>query len=212
MPIAVVTMPRSRWSRCADPSGHDRAVRATVSRVTVVEYDPQWPQVFESLRALVWPAVEDIATSIEHVGSTAVQGLAAKPVIDLDVVVPEHRIALGIARLTALGYRHRGDLGVPQREAFWIPSGSPPHHLYLCSSASTALANHLAVRDGLRANRNLAQAYGDLKKRLAAEFAEDIDGYVDGKTMFLAEILRQAGLSEEQVTGIEQVNRRPKAG
>jgi GrpB-like predicted nucleotidyltransferase (UPF0157 family) len=76
--------------------------------IVVVDYDPEWPRIFEILRAAIWRAVADIAISIEHVGSTAVPGLSAKPVIDIDVVVPEREISTGITRLTTLGYLHQG--------------------------------------------------------------------------------------------------------
>lgn len=129
-----------------------------MNEVVVVDYDPDWPSLFETLRASIWRTVADIVLSIEHVGSTAVPGLAAKPVIDIDVVVPEGAVAVGIDRLQALGYEHRGDLGVPQREAFRSPDGSPRHHLYLCPSTSLALANHLAIRDYFRARPAAAAA------------------------------------------------------
>ena len=100
-------------------------------------------------------------------------------------------------------------MGVPQREAFRRPPGSPRHHLYLCPSTSPALANHLAIRDHLRANPSEAQAYGDLKKRLAIDFANDIDGYVEAKTTFLVAILRKVGFPTEALAEIERINRRP---
>jgi GrpB-like predicted nucleotidyltransferase (UPF0157 family) len=178
--------------------------------VVVQEYDPDWPRQFERLRAAIWPAVADIAASIEHVGSTSVPGLAAKPVIDMDVVVPPDRIATGIERLTSIGYEHRGDLGIPGREAFrpFDHSAPPKHHLYMCSSDSPALANHLAVRDYLRANPEAALEYGRLKRALAKRFADDMDGYVQGKTGFLLGILRASGCSEDAVADVERMNAR----
>ena len=180
-----------------------------MKKVVVVDHDASWASVFEGLRSVVWGAVSDIAISVEHVGSTAVPGLAAKPVIDMDVVVPASEQATAIARLASLGYEHRGDLGIPQREAFRSPEGSPRHHLYLCPPTSPAHANHIAIRDHLRANPADAKAYGDLKKRLAREFTDDIDGYIEGKTGFLVAILRRGGFSEDAVGDIERINRRP---
>jgi GrpB-like predicted nucleotidyltransferase (UPF0157 family) len=180
-----------------------------VTGLAVVDYDVSWPLLFETLRSPVWSVVADVAGSIEHVGSTSVPGLAARPVIDIDVVAPRIHMATAIARLTTLGYEHRGDLGVPQREAFRRPPGWPPHHLYLCPTGSTALANHVAVRDYLRARPPAARAYGDLKKRLALEYARDIDGYVEAKTGFLLEVLRKSGFAEGRLAEIERVNRRP---
>src|SRR4051794_11124858 len=97
---------------------------------------------------------------------------------------------------------HQGNCGVPQREAFRRPSGSPAHRLYLCPFNSRALANHLAIRDHLRTNPSEARAYGDLKKRLALEFAHDVDGYVEAKTAFLVGILRTLGFPEDALAEI----------
>jgi GrpB-like predicted nucleotidyltransferase (UPF0157 family) len=177
--------------------------------VIVVDYDPEWPRVFDALQSSLWRAVADVATAIEHIGSTSVPGLAAKPIIDMDVVVPDGGIGIGIARLRELGYEHQGNLGIPQREAFKRPPEAPRHHLYLCPSSSPALANHLAVRDYLRANPSAALAYGELKKRLAREHARDIDGYIEGKTSFLVGILREVGFAEGAIVEIERMNRKP---
>lgn len=123
-----------------------------MSALVVVDYDPSWPEVFAGLTVPLVRALRELATRIEHVGSTAVPGLAAKPVIDIDVVVDESEVPEAIARLVGLGYTHLGDCGIPQREALRRPAGSPVHHLYVCPSTSPALANHLAVRDHLRAH------------------------------------------------------------
>ncbi|MFN0019897.1 MAG: GrpB family protein [Pirellulaceae bacterium] len=177
--------------------------------IIVDDYDPSWPQIFESLRSRVSEVVGDIAISIEHVGSTAVPGLAAKPIIDMGIVVPSQiEVAMAINRLAPLGYVHRGDLGIAGREAFRSPNDLPPHHLYLYIRGNPALANHLAVRDFLRRDPAAASAYGKLKKDLAKTFPGDIDSYIDGKTDFLLAILRQAGLPAEQLDAIEAANRK----
>lgn len=177
--------------------------------IEVVDADPAWPLVFARLRAAIWPALADIALGIEHVGSTAVPGLAAKPIVDIDVIVPPGQVVAATARLAGLGYAHKGDLGVPGREAFAHPPDTPRHHLYVCPAANTALANHLAVRDYLRANPDAARAYGELKRRLAVRFAEDVDGYVEGKSAFILDILRRSGFAEADLAAIEAINRRP---
>jgi GrpB-like predicted nucleotidyltransferase (UPF0157 family) len=180
-----------------------------MASVRVVDYDPAWPDVFTSLRERIRPAVEDLALAIEHVGSTAVPGLAAKPVIDLDVVVRRSAVPEGIRRLAGLGYEPRGDLGIPDREAFRPPPGSPRHHLYLCPVDSRALANHLTIRDHLRSHPAAARAYAELKRSLAHRFPDDIDAYVEGKSAFLLEILREEGFDAEALAAIEARNRRP---
>jgi GrpB-like predicted nucleotidyltransferase (UPF0157 family) len=177
--------------------------------VTVVDYDAAWPAIFERLRATVWPVVADLAVVIEHVGSTSVPGLAAKPVIDLDIVVRSRAdVPTVVGRLTALGYDHLGDLGIVGREAFRPPEGSTAHNLYVCRPDSPSLANHRALRDHLRAHPELAHAYGALKKRLALAFPSDIDGYVAAKTDFIVAVLRTAGIAEEHLKDIERANRR----
>jgi len=176
--------------------------------IVVVDYEPTWPAVFERLRARTWPAVAHLASSIEHVGSTSVPGLAAKPIIDMSIVVPlASALPAVIERLATLGYVHLGEMGVEGREAFRAPANLPAHHLYACPSGSLGLVNQLAVRDYLRGDVEMARAYGDLKKRLAEQFADDIERYVAGKTDLVLDILTRMGLSAERVAAIERANR-----
>lgn len=117
-------------------------------------------------------------------------------------------VAIASRRLGALGYVHRGDLGVPGREAFRAPASGPRHHLYLCLASSHALANHLAVRDHLRAHPHRAAECGALKKTLADRFAHDSDGYTAGKTdRLLIRVLRDAGFDPGQIEEVERINR-----
>lgn len=176
--------------------------------VVVVPYDPEWPRTFETIRERVWRVMSDVAISIEHVGSTSVPGLSAKPVVDLDVIVPDDCLPIGIERLASIGYVHRGEMGIPKREAFRSPSDLPRHHLYLCPESSPALMQHLAIRDYLRQYPDAATAYGDLKQSLARQYANDVDAYIEGKTPFLTTILRTVGVSETQVAEIVRMNRK----
>ena len=178
-----------------------------MSAIQVVDYDPEWPGRFEELRRMIWRAVSDVAVSIEHVGSTSVPGLAAKPIIDMDIVVPsEQSMPTVIDKLAALGYIHRGDLGIAGREAFQRPSHSPAHHLYACPQASLGLRNHLAVREYLRARPESIRAYGELKKSLAIQHPNDIDKYIAKKSDFLLAILHQSGLSADDLRKITSAN------
>lgn len=176
--------------------------------VEIVEYDPQWPLFFDALHAALEsvlnpPASAPLALTIQHVGSTAVPGLAAKPIIDLDVVIESERVLPDVvARLHGPGYRHQGDQGIPGREALArkgedVPrDGSgrvwPVHHLYVCAQDSRELARHLALRDYLRADDAAARAYGDLKRGLARQFASDREAYTQAKTRFIEDIYRRA--------------------
>jgi GrpB-like predicted nucleotidyltransferase (UPF0157 family) len=179
-----------------------------MSAVVVVDYDEAWPNQFDALAERIWPAVRDVAHSIEHIGSTSVPGLAAKPIIDMSIVVPSStNIPVVIGRLGALGYRHRGNLGIEGREVFQQPPDLPRHHLYACPAGTIGLLNPLALRDYLRANADSARRYGALKKRLAEEYADDVDGYTVAKTDFILNILKQVGFSEEQLASVERMNK-----
>jgi GrpB-like predicted nucleotidyltransferase (UPF0157 family) len=178
-------------------------------RAIVVDYDPEWPLRFEAIRDRIAPALGPLAVSIEHVGSTSVPGLAAKPVIDIDVVVAEpSAIPAAIDVLTGLGYEHLGDLGVKDREAFRRPPGSDRHNLYVCTQDGEGLRNHLAIRDHLRRHPEAVEAYAALKRRLAAE-TPDIDAYVIGKTDLIISFLRAEGIDEETLAAIELANKTP---
>jgi GrpB-like predicted nucleotidyltransferase (UPF0157 family) len=176
--------------------------------ITVVDYDPAWSTQFETLQSLILSAVGDIAVAVEHVGSTSVPGLAAKPIIDIDVVVASAAdVSVAIERLAVIGYKHRGNLGVEGREACKSPPGPPTRNLYVCVQGGTALRNHLTVRDYLRNNADSAAEYGRLKKQLAARFPTDIDKYIDGKTDFILKVLREMGFTDQQMTAISAINR-----
>ena len=176
-------------------------------KVQVVEYSPEWPETFERLRSNVWPAVADIALNVEHVGSTSVPGLKAKPVIDVCIVVASRKEVLPcIERLGTIGYIHQGTLGVPDREAFRRPDDLPRHHLYLSPRDSLSLRNHLGFRDYLRSHPEAAREYGELKASLAIRFPTDIDSYIVGKSEFILHILGEIGLGEDELTEIRRIN------
>ena len=162
----------------------------------MVEYDPAWPVLFAQIAERVRAAfVGGSLTRIEHVGSTSVSGLPAKPIIDIDVVIPTRAdLPETIARLATLGYTHQGDLGIMGREAFRSPPDAPPQNLYVCAEDSPELRRHLAFRDYLRAHPDDARRYGELKRELAARHVADIDGYVDGKAAFVEGVLEKAGV------------------
>ena len=162
--------------------------------IEVVDYDPSWPAQFAELAARVRAAFADgPLIAVEHVGSTSVVGLAAKPVIDIDVIVPSLSDVPGaVARLAALGYVHEGDKDVPGREAFLWPPGTRRHHLYLCLCDNAEYRRHVAFRDYLRENRDEAQRYEALKRDLAARFRADRTAYSEGKTEFVEAVLAKA--------------------
>jgi len=175
--------------------------------VQVVDYDPDWCRTFQTLKEHVWPSVCDVSIGIEHVGSTSVPGMAAKPVIDMDIVVAARStVPLLILRLAELGYEHRGNLGIQDRESFSAPDGKPAHHLYVCVQNSLALQNHIAFRDYLRKHPSDVLAYSALKKQLAEQFPNDRDQYVKGKAWFVVSLLKKCGLTREDLESIRISN------
>jgi GrpB-like predicted nucleotidyltransferase (UPF0157 family) len=172
--------------------------------IEVRDYDPTWSVRFAELRAEYAAAFGSAAVaflSIEHVGSTSVPGLAAKPVIDIDIVVELSNVEAASAVLVDIGFEPRGELGVPQRWAFWEPDRIAGTNTYIVVD-SLALRNHLAVRETLRANPDLRNEYGNLKKRVGAA-AADIYEYGAGKNEVIQRILAEAGFSDEDRLSID---------
>jgi GrpB-like predicted nucleotidyltransferase (UPF0157 family) len=158
--------------------------------IIVVDYDPGWPAEFERLRTRAADAVGELAVAIEHVGSTAVPGLAAKPVIDLDVVVEPVDVGGAIERLEAVGYTHYASAEVVDREWLSAPKGEKRHHLYVCPTDSDQLREHLAFRNALRESPALAAGYEALKREFAVRFRDDRHAYTEAKTEFIRSALR----------------------
>jgi len=157
--------------------------------VIIVNYDPAWPAAFEQLRQHLFAALADLAPEIHHVGSTAIVGLAAKPILDIHVVLPEEAIVAGIRRLAALGHRHQGDLGISGREAFTSLPDLPAHHLYLCRPDTPAHLEAIVFRDYLRTHGQAAGEYARLKRALAETYRDDRTAYTEGKTGFVRGVL-----------------------
>jgi GrpB-like predicted nucleotidyltransferase (UPF0157 family) len=162
--------------------------------VRLMPHDPQWSLLFaqEVTRIRDALAARELALVIEHMGSTAVPGLSAKPIIDIlagwDRVEELPRF---IATLQDAGYIHRGEQGIPGREFF--RRGDPrQYHLHLAQFRGTFWQDHLAFRDLLRADARIAGEYDALKHRLAERYPRDREAYIDGKTEFVQEMLRHA--------------------
>lgn len=169
-----------------------------MSPIEIVDYDPQWPAQFAEIAGRVRAAFADgPLIAVEHVGSTAVVGLAAKPVIDIDVVIPSEAVLPdAIARLATLGYVHQGDLGVAGRAAFGSPADLPAHHLYLCVCDNAEYRRHVAFRDYLRVHWGEAQRYEALKRDLAVWHGADRRAYSEAKTDFIEAVLEKARVPE----------------
>jgi GrpB-like predicted nucleotidyltransferase (UPF0157 family) len=158
--------------------------------VLIRDYDPAWPDAFSRLAARIKAALGGLAVAVEHIGSTSVPGLAAKPIIDLDVVLSSPTdLPEAIRLLARIGYAHEGDLGVAGREAFRSPPGEPHHHLYVLAPGANELRRHLAFRNALRVDNDLRDQYSSLKRSLAKAYKGDRNSYTQAKSAFINSIL-----------------------
>jgi GrpB-like predicted nucleotidyltransferase (UPF0157 family) len=167
------------------------------AKVVVLPYDAGWQRDFAAIKRELECALGPLALRIEHVGSTAVEGLSAKPCIDIDVVIRDYDVFDAVVdKLAEIGYQHEGDLGIRDREAFCY-SDKPhlqTHHLYVCPLQSAELHRHLTFRDFLRTHPEAVRQYGAVKEAAARLFPDDIDGYIRYKTPCIEELYTRCGL------------------
>ena len=143
------------------------------AKVIVLPYDRAWRTDFEAIRAEIGIALGDLILGIEHVGSTSVEGLSAKPCIDIDVIIRDYSVFDAVAgRLAAIGYVHEGDLGIRDREAFRYQDKPhlQNHHLYVCPRDSAELHRHITFRDYLRTHPEAVRKYSRVKETAAQLF------------------------------------------
>ena len=165
--------------------------------IVVMPYDERWAQDFEAIASEIRDSLGELVLAIEHVGSTSVPGLCAKPIIDIDIVIRDYAsFGAVVSALKAIGYHHEGDLGIAGREAFGYDGKEHlrRHHLYVCPQDSPELKRHIAFRDYLRAHPDAAQVYGRIKEEGAALHPYDIDGYIEHKSPFIESIYRKLEL------------------
>lgn len=174
-------------------------------KIIVEPYNRSWPEEFERIQAEILPSIRDCIISFEHVGSTSVPGLWAKPIIDIDIIIGEGILPIIIERLAALAYDHRGDLGIRGREAFGYQEEAKAHlmkhHLYVCHKDNAELKQHLALRDFLRKNPGYRDKYSRIKIEMAQKYPHDIEGYIKGKEPIIMELYQLCGLKPWQGQG-----------
>ena len=166
-------------------------------KVIVLPYDASWKTAFNDICRELEAALGDLAVGIEHVGSTSVEGLSAKPIIDIDVVIRDYSVFDAVVRkLASVGYVHEGDLGIKDREAFKYTHKPhlQKHHLYVCPQDSAELRRHITFRDFLRSNPDAVQEYSAVKETAARLYPEDIDGYIAFKSPCIERLYRMCGL------------------
>lgn len=165
--------------------------------IVVLPYDEKWKQDFIDIRNELLEVLSGLVLSIEHVGSTSVPGLSAKPIIDIDVVIEDYsKFDEVVDALSNIGYWHKGDGDIPQREVFDYEGKEHlrDHHLYVCPKDSSELNRHISFRDYLRSHPEAVAEYSRIKKEGAELFPHDIDSYIEHKSPFIEQIYSEIGL------------------
>ncbi len=166
-------------------------------RVVVVPYEEAWKIAFEEIKNEIEAEIGNLILGIEHVGSTSVKGMSAKPCIDIDVIIRDYSAFDEIvSKLRAIGYIHEGNLGIKDREAFKY-TDKPHlmmHHLYVCPQYSEELHRHIAFRDFLRHDTEAVKEYSIVKENAAELFPNDIDKYIEYKSPCIEELYKKCGL------------------
>ena len=187
--------------RSRDPAGERPGCAATrssgtkVMKVVVEPYHPRWVDLFDAESEVVARALAPNARAIHHIGSTAIPGIHAKPIIDMLVEVNEiDGVDRQTPSMTASGYLAMGEFGIPGRRYFrkHDDQGVRTHHVHVFTVESRQVARHLVFRDFLIAHPGHAQQYSTLKQKLATAYPDDIDSYMDGKDALIQEIERLA--------------------
>jgi GrpB-like predicted nucleotidyltransferase (UPF0157 family) len=169
------------------PQRHPSLNERVDPAIRIVDYDPAWPHEAEAELRRIKNALGEVATRLDHVGSTAVPGLAAKPILDLQVSVdaidPARRY---VEPLEKLGYLFAPDPDSPDFHFFGKPPQRPrTHHVHVCEAGSEHERRHLAVRDFLRAHQDETARYAALKRELAQSHPQDRLAYIEGKTPYV---------------------------
>ena len=165
--------------------------------VIVLPYDARWAQDFLLIRDEIQSVLGGLAQRIEHVGSTSVRGLSAKPIIDIDVVIKDYTLFDDVvSSLDRIGYTHQGNLGIAGREAFKYDGKVhlQSHHLSVCPLDSDELKRHIAFRNYLRSHPEAVREYSQIKEEGAALYPFDIDKYMAYKSPFIEKVYREIGI------------------
>jgi len=169
-----------------------------IKYVIVEDYTPIWKEEFKKIKNELLTTLSGQVISIEHVGSTAVEGLCAKPIIDIDIVI-DNNFEEVKRLLETVGYTHEGDLGIAGREAFKYANKSHlmMHHLYVCNKDNDELYRHITFRDFLRSHEKDRELYSTIKKEMALKYPHDIDSYMEGKQPVILDIYKKCGLERD---------------
>jgi len=157
-----------------------------IRQVKLVEYNPEWPQLFINAAKEIKAILNENCVEIHHIGSTAIPHIHAKPIIDIMPVVKNLNTvdALNV-EFEKLGYTCMGEYGIAGRRYYWRSPIDRTHHIHLFAQNSPEIVRHLAFRDFMISHPDYAQAYSLIKQNLAKVFSQDIENYVNGKASFI---------------------------
>jgi GrpB-like predicted nucleotidyltransferase (UPF0157 family) len=159
-------------------------------RVRVLPHNPAWKRAYDADADAIARALGDIVAAIHHIGSTAIPGIPAKPIIDILLEVGDiARLDANQSALERLGYEGLGEFGIPGRRYFRKDdaAGKRTHQIHAFQADNPGIGRHFAFRDYMIAHPEAARAYGELKRRLARVHPDDIQAYMDGKAAFIKE-------------------------
>ena len=166
-------------------------------KVEVVPHHSSWKDAFTDESKRVAVALGETVTAMHHIGSTAIPTIHAKPIIDMLIEVWDiDQVETRHAAMTALGYQNMGEFGISGRRYFRKDNdaGIRTHHLHIYRTDSDQVRRHLAFRDYMRGHADDAQQYSELKQRLAQQYPNDIEAYMDGKHEFIHRIDQKAAV------------------
>ncbi len=165
-----------------------------VKKIDVVEYDPSWPPLFELEAKQIKRALGPNCLAVHHIGSTAVPGLSAKPIIDLLPVVRHiQQVDRATQAMQSLGYDVKGEYGIAFRRFFQKGENRRTHHVHVYQEGDPEISRYLHFRDWLRTHTDDRTSYAQLKGELAKKFPDDILQYCHGKDAFVASIDKKDG-------------------
>ncbi|NUM55480.1 MAG: GrpB family protein [Candidatus Hydrogenedentes bacterium] len=170
--------------------------------IVIVPFDASWADEYRTIASALSGVFGDELFATHHVGSTAIAGMRAKPIIDVLIEVRDIERVDGFDdRMIALGYEPRGEFGIAGRRFFVkYENGVRKQHVHTFQRGHEAVGSHLDFRDYLMAHPDVAGAYARLKDALAEEFRDDIVGYSDGKAGFIADVIERAREERASVT------------
>ena len=163
-------------------------------KVEVVPHNPKWHETYQLESQRIINALDDNVVAVHHIGSTAIAGIYAKPIVDILVEVEDLSKLDGHSSTQSLGYEAMGEFGIRDRRYFikYDLDGERTHHIHIFKTGSLQVERHLAFRDYMRSHPELAREYSNLKRELAAKYPQNIDKYIDGKDGFIKLMDRKA--------------------